>query len=151
MCYLEGCLNGGPNDGRLQLPTASCCGKLGLHLGVNSIVCCSTVEDAPTVGSSPSPHAVQCNLVPDDESACRIVSDVERLRKQLLELKDQRCLDLQLPCCTQAARESVPDVSPAGNEAAGQGMLVANASPSCHLGPHARWSDEELFARQATT
>ncbi|GMH22940.1 hypothetical protein Nepgr_024783 [Nepenthes gracilis] len=37
-----------------------------------------------------------------------------------------------------AARESVPDVSPAGNEAAGQGMSVANASPSCHLGPPAR-------------
>ncbi|GMH22906.1 hypothetical protein Nepgr_024749 [Nepenthes gracilis] len=83
------------------------------------------------------PYAVQRNLVPDDDSTCRIAFDVERLRKQLLELKDQRCLDLQLPCCTQAARESFPDVSPAENEASGQGMSLcdANAYPSCHLGP----------------
>ncbi|GMH18478.1 hypothetical protein Nepgr_020319 [Nepenthes gracilis] len=96
----------------------------------------AAVEDAPIVGSSPSPHAVQRNLVPDDDSACRIASDVERLWKQLLELKDQRCLDLQLPYCTQDARESVPDVSPTGNEAAGQGMSLcdANAYPSCIWG-----------------
>ncbi|GMH22194.1 hypothetical protein Nepgr_024037 [Nepenthes gracilis] len=60
----------------------------------------AAVEDAPTVISTPSPHAVQRDLAPDDDSACRIASDVERLRKQLMEIKDQRCLDLQLPCCT---------------------------------------------------
>ncbi|GMH11623.1 hypothetical protein Nepgr_013464 [Nepenthes gracilis] len=85
----------------------------------------AAVEDAPTAVSTPSPHAVQCDLVPDDDSACRIASN--------------------------AARESVPDGSSSGSETAVQGMLLcgANASPSCHQGPPARWTDEELFARQA--
>ncbi|GMH19258.1 hypothetical protein Nepgr_021099 [Nepenthes gracilis] len=111
----------------------------------------AAVEDAPTVVSTPSPHAVQCDLALEDDSARRIASDVERLRMQLMEFKDQCCLDQQLPCSTQAARESVPDGSSSGSEAAMQGMSLcgANASPNCHQGPPARWTDEELFARQA--
>ncbi|GMH14058.1 hypothetical protein Nepgr_015899 [Nepenthes gracilis] len=75
----------------------------------------------------------------------------ERLRKQLMEIKEQRCLDLQLPCCTPAARKSGPDGSYSGSVATLQGMSLcgANASPSCHQGPPARWTDEELLARQA--
>ncbi|GMH18619.1 hypothetical protein Nepgr_020460 [Nepenthes gracilis] len=74
----------------------------------------AAVGDAPTVVSSPSPHVVQRDLAPDGDSACRIASDVEQLWKQLMEIKDQRYLDLQLPNCTQAAHESVPDGSSSG-------------------------------------
>ncbi|GMH22170.1 hypothetical protein Nepgr_024013 [Nepenthes gracilis] len=48
----------------------------------------ATVEDAPLVISTPCPHAVQRDLAPNDDSAFRIAFDVERLRKQLMEVKD---------------------------------------------------------------
>ncbi|GMH10590.1 hypothetical protein Nepgr_012431 [Nepenthes gracilis] len=109
------------------------------------------VEDAPTVVSTPSPHVVQRDLAPDVDSACRIASDVERLQKQLMEIKDQRFLDLHLPCCTQAVCESVPNGSSSRCEATVQGgsLRGANASPSYPQGPPARWTDDELFAKQA--
>ncbi|GMH14504.1 hypothetical protein Nepgr_016345 [Nepenthes gracilis] len=126
----------------------SCAGEV-LEVVPSGLPSESTAEDAPTVDSTPTPHAVQ--QAPDDDSACRIAADIERLRKQLMEIKEQRRLDLQLPCCTPAARKSSLDGSYLGSEDAVQGMSLrgANASPSCHQGPPARWADEELFARQA--
>ncbi|GMH02086.1 hypothetical protein Nepgr_003925 [Nepenthes gracilis] len=111
----------------------------------------AAIEEAPTVDSTPSPHDVQCDLAPDVDSACRTAYDVARLRKQLVEIKDQRCLDLYLPCCTQAARESVPDGSSSGCEAAMQGVSLCgdNAFPSCPVGPPVGWTDDELFEKQA--
>ncbi|GMH25426.1 hypothetical protein Nepgr_027269 [Nepenthes gracilis] len=129
---------------------SSCAGEV-LEVVPSGMPSEAAAEDAPTDDSTPSPHAVQHDLAPDDDSACRIASDVERLRKQLMEIKEQRCLDLQLLGCTPAARKSGPDGSYSGSEAALQGVSLcgANASPSYHQGPPARWTDEELFARQA--
>ncbi|GMH10600.1 hypothetical protein Nepgr_012441 [Nepenthes gracilis] len=111
----------------------------------------AAVEEAPTVDSTPSPHDVHRDMDPDVDSACRIASDVERLRKQLVEIKEQRCLDLHLPCCTQAARESILDGSSFGCEAVVQGisLLGANSSSSCPQGPPVGWIVDELFAKQA--
>ncbi|GMH03232.1 hypothetical protein Nepgr_005071 [Nepenthes gracilis] len=56
-------------------------------------------------------------------SASRIAIEVERLRRQLVELKANCCLaltPLQLPSCSQAARGYVPDEVSAGCEAAAQ-------------------------------
>ncbi|GMH11597.1 hypothetical protein Nepgr_013438 [Nepenthes gracilis] len=96
------------------------------------------------------PSGLPSEAAAEDDSACRIAADTERLRKQLMEIKEQCCLDLQLPCCTSAAHKSGPDGSYSGSVAALQDVSLcgANASPSCHQGPPARWIDEELFARQ---
>ncbi|GMH02094.1 hypothetical protein Nepgr_003933 [Nepenthes gracilis] len=46
----------------------------------------------------------------------------------------QRCLDLQLPCCSQA--DCIPEGSSSGNVAARQGLAQCDptASPKCHQG-----------------
>ncbi|GMH04858.1 hypothetical protein Nepgr_006698 [Nepenthes gracilis] len=64
--------------------------------------------------------------------------DADRVSPAILTLNDakavQRCIDIPLPCCSQAAR--VPEGSPSGDGAAVQGMAHCNpnASPSCHQG-----------------
>ncbi|GMH02237.1 hypothetical protein Nepgr_004076 [Nepenthes gracilis] len=60
-----------------------------------------------------------------------------------------QCPDLHLPCCSKAAR--VPEGPSTGNVAVVQGVSLRNPSdsPSCHLEPHARWTEDQLFARPA--
>ncbi|GMH29499.1 hypothetical protein Nepgr_031342 [Nepenthes gracilis] len=59
----------------------------------------------------------------------------------------QKCPDLQLPCCSRAAR--VPEGPSSGNVAAVPGLSLCNPndSPSCHLEPHARWTEDDIIAR----
>ncbi|GMH08610.1 hypothetical protein Nepgr_010450 [Nepenthes gracilis] len=84
-------------------------------------------------------------------SACMIASDVERLWKQLVEIKAQCCLDLQLPSCSQATRDSVPDETTLRREAAAQDVKLHGdvVPPSCPQGPSVGWTDDKLFAKQA--
>ncbi|GMH30813.1 hypothetical protein Nepgr_032656 [Nepenthes gracilis] len=73
------------------------------------------------------------------------------LRKQLVEIKAQHCLDLQLPSCSQAARDSVPDETSPGSEAAVQDVKLHGVAvpPSCPQGLSVGWTDDDLFAKQA--
>ncbi|GMH31234.1 hypothetical protein Nepgr_033077 [Nepenthes gracilis] len=59
----------------------------------------------------------------------------------------QQCPDLHLPCCSKDAR--VPEGPSSGNVAAMQGLSLCNPtdSPSCHLEPHARWTEDDIIAR----
>ncbi|GMH06065.1 hypothetical protein Nepgr_007905 [Nepenthes gracilis] len=87
-------------------------------------------------------------------SASRIASNVERLRRKLVELKAQHCPTLsptQMPYCSQAAHGNVPEDPPTGYEAAALETKFRDDAepPTCFQGPSIEWDEVVLFAKQA--
>ncbi|GMH30391.1 hypothetical protein Nepgr_032234 [Nepenthes gracilis] len=114
--------------------------------------------DVPTFDDVEPKRAIIEAWIADMEGSpnfvSRIVSEVECLRRQLVEIKAQCCLafsPLQLLCCSQEAHGYVPDEASAGSEAAPQEVRFQSAAepPCCPQGPFVGWVDDMLSATSA--